>query len=44
MGRPRYTGWLAAFCAALINPAILVYGLPFAIGAGVDRRRSSIWG
>lgn len=32
----RYTGWLVAFCAALISPAILVYGLPLAIGAGVD--------
>lgn len=31
-----YTRCLVAFCAALISPAILVYGLPLAIGAGAD--------
>ena len=33
----RCTRWLlVAFCAALISPAILIYSLPVAIGAGLD--------
>ena len=32
----HYAGWLVAFCAALISPAILIYGLPLAIGVGAD--------
>jgi hypothetical protein len=32
----RCARWLIAFCAALISPTILIYGLPVAVGAGVD--------
>ena len=32
----RCARWLVAVFAALISPAILIYGPPLAIGAGAD--------
>lgn len=34
-------GWLLAFCAVLISPAILIYSAPLTIGAGADLVQAS---